>query len=148
RFLSVPLQECVTLIRDTIQPEQCPNERYIGLEHIAAETLQLLDYGWAVDVKSPKLRFQQGDILYGRLRPYFRKVIRAPFDGVCSTELWVLRPKPGFDPDFLFYLIAHPNLTQIAHSSSQGTAMPRADWAYVSCQTVSIPPKAVQTVLA
>jgi len=85
--------ECATLVRDTISPVDCGNANYIGLEHIGEGSLLLIGQGIASDATSAKLRFQRGDILFGKLRPYFRKVIRAPFDGVCSTDIWVVRAR-------------------------------------------------------
>ena len=105
---------------------------YIGLEHIEEGTLQLKGNGLAEDVTSAKLKFKKGDILFGRLRPYFRKVIRAPFDGVCSTDIWVVRAKPGVAQDYVFYWMASDDFVNFANSGSEGTRMPRAKWKYAA----------------
>jgi type I restriction enzyme S subunit len=87
-------------------------------------------------------------VLYGKLRPYFRKVARASFEGVCSTDIWVLRPKREIDPGFLFYLTAQPAFTECANRSSEGTRMPRAEWGFVSNQVFPIPPLSEQRAIA
>ncbi len=124
--------ESATLIREAIQPRNAANMPYIGLEHIDEGTLRLNGFGLAADVTSTKFRFSEGDILFGKLRPYFRKVIRAPFDGVCSTDIWVVRAKLGFDQGFLYYWMASQEFVDFATQGSEGTKMPRAKWEHVS----------------
>ncbi|WP_419612783.1 restriction endonuclease subunit S, partial [Thiolapillus sp.] len=120
------------LIRNTVHPRDIDEVPYIGLEHIEEGTLKLGGYGSSKDVDSAKSAFHEGDILFGKLRPYFRKVIRAPFDGVCSTDIWVIRSKNGVDQDYLYYWMAAEDFVEFATSGSEGTRMPRAKWEYVS----------------
>src|SRR5271157_3902784 len=87
--------DSASLIKDTISPEFAKDVPYIGLEHIVEGELALSGHGYANDVISAKTQFKKGDILFGKLRPYFRKVVIAPFDGVCSTDIWVVRAKQG-----------------------------------------------------
>ena len=94
---------------------------YIGLEHIEESKLRLNSIGSSENVASNKFRFQAGDTLFGKLRPYFRKVIKPNFDGVCSTDIWVLNPQKGIDKDFLFYFFANQELVDISYSASSGT---------------------------
>jgi type I restriction enzyme, S subunit len=125
--------ECSQLITDSIQPDLIdPGTPYIGLQHIAQDELRLIEVGKASDVSSNKYIFKKGDILFGKLRPYFRKVIIAPFDGVCSTDIWVVRATKKCDQTYLFYWMASQEFVDIAHQGSQGTKMPRAKWDYVS----------------
>jgi len=120
------------LVRDIVQPSEAHGLPYIGLEHIEQETLKLTGWGSASDVSSAKFRFRKGDILLGKLRPYFRKVVRAPFDGICSTDIWVVRAKNGFDQGYLFYWMAAKDFVDFASGGSEGTRMPRAKWEYVA----------------
>lgn len=112
---------------------------YIGLEHIEQQTLRLNGIGSSNDVISNKFKFYAGDVLYGRLRPYFRKVFNPKFDGVCSTEIFVLKNKKIIDKSFLYYLVASEEFTNIANSGSSGTHMPRADWRQLVKSEWSIP---------
>ena len=126
------LKEFAELINQSYQPSSDKNLNYIGLEHIEQQTLRLNGIGNSSDVISQKHKFKAGDILFGKLRPYFRKVVRPSFDGVCSTDIWVVRAKPGFDQSFLFYFLANQNFIDACNSSSSGTRMPRADWNHLS----------------
>jgi len=124
--------DAAELIRNTVQPRDVAEVPYIGLEHIEEGTLRLNSYGSSKNVDSAKFLFREGDILFGKLRPYFRKVIRAPFDGVCSTDIWVVRAKNGVDQGYLYYWMAAEDFVEFATSGSEGTRMPRAKWEHVS----------------
>ena len=134
------LSDCATLIRENVSPSDLGNTPYIGLEHIGENTLSLVGQGVASDVTSTKSRFREGDILFGKLRCYFRKVIRAPFDGVCSTDIWVTRAKDRVDQSFLYYCMASQSFVDFADSGSEGTRMPRAKWEWVSRYKIPLPP--------
>ena len=126
------LKEFAELVNQPYQPSSDENLNYIGLEHIEQQTLRLNGIGNSSDVISQKHKFKAGDILFGKLRPYFRKVVRPSFNGVCSTDIWVVRAKPGFDQSFLFYFLANQRFIDACNSSSSGTRMPRADWNHLS----------------
>ena len=131
--------DCATLIRESVSPSDLGDTPYIGLEHIGENTLSLVGRGIASDVTSTKSRFRKGDILFGKLRCYFRKVVTAPFDGVCSTDIWVTRAKEGIDQDFLYYCMASQSFVDFADSGSEGTRMPRAQWEWVSRYKFDLP---------
>jgi type I restriction enzyme, S subunit len=126
------LAEQAERVQGRVDPKTQPLLPYVGLEHITAGALTLRTTGSSADVTSACFRYQPGDVLFSRLRPYFRKVVRAPGTGLCSTEAWVLRPRSGVDPDFLFYAVANPAFVALCTRSSEGTRMPRARWSYVS----------------
>ncbi|MDD2267682.1 restriction endonuclease subunit S [Sulfuricurvum sp.] len=121
---------------------------YIGLEHIEEAKLRLNGIGKSEDVASNKFYFQAGDTLFGKLRPYFRKVVKPNFDGICSTDIWVINPQKGIDKDFLFYFFTNQELVDISYSSSGGTRMPRADWNFLSQTVWNVPPLEEQKAIA
>jgi len=137
--------DCAELVRDSILPEDIPPDTpYIGLEHIGQGTLHLNGCGKASDVNSNKYVFCEGDILFGKLRPYFRKVIIAPFNGICSTDIWVVRATEKCDQAYLFYWMASQEFVDIANQGSDGTKMPRAKWGHVASIKKEIPDMADQ----
>ena len=132
--------DCATLIRDHIDPSDLPNDTpYIGLSHIPQNLLSISNHGVASDVISVKNRFKEGDILFGSLRPYFRKVALARYDGICSTDIWVVRAQNGLDQQFLFYQMASQRFVDYASRGSEGTRMPRAKWDHVSDYAFFVP---------
>ena len=72
----------------------------------------------------------------------------APFDGICSTDIWVVRPLNGIDVRFLFYKMASQEFVHVATQGSEGTRMPRAKWEFVSRMSCLIPPLPEQRAIA
>lgn len=140
--------DCARLTRATCNPIEALAQPYIGLEHIVPGMLVLEGHGWGSDVSSTKTRFREGDILFGKLRPYFRKVIRPRFDGVCSTDIWVVRAHDGVDQGFLYYWMASQDFVDIASLGSEGTKMPRAKWDFLARLQRKIPSFKEQRAIA
>ncbi len=95
------LGEVAQEVRESYEPKKTEEKLYIGLEHIEQQTLQLSGVGRSNETQSTKKIFKPGDILFGTLRPYFRKVTRPKFGGVCSTDITVIRPTRKGDGKFL-----------------------------------------------
>uniref|UniRef100_A0A7U4DL55 Restriction modification system DNA specificity domain protein n=1 Tax=Geobacillus sp. (strain Y4.1MC1) TaxID=581103 RepID=A0A7U4DL55_GEOS0 len=140
-WIKVKLGDIVELKRESYHPKPDEVLPYIGLEHIGQGTLRLISVGKSNEVTSTKSYFSKGDILFGKLRPYFRKVVRPKFNGVCSTDILVLTSKNPrkFNQTFLFYLMASQEMIDLATASSSGTKMPRADWKVLQNLEISIP---------
>ena len=81
--------------------------------------------------------FNQGDVLYGKLRPYLHNWLLPTFSGLAVGDFWVLQPKDA-DSSFLFRLIQGQQFDDVANQST-GTKMPRADWNLVSKTLFFIP---------
>lgn len=115
----------------------------VGLEHLPRRSTTLRDWGRAADLGSRKYRFQPGDTLFGKIRPYFHKVAMAPMEGICSTDAIVVR---ALDEQLAGYVLAVASSDQfVAHAvaTSNGTKMPRADWKVLSAYPVSAPPQSL-----
>ncbi len=144
----VKLGDAAEEIRKLFEPSKESVRPYVGLEHIAQNNLKLNGVGKSTDTISTKKKFEEGDILFGSLRPYFRKVVRPRFRGVCSTDITVIKSKTGFDICYLFYLIASQNFTDHASNVSSGTRMPRASWKVLKETEWNFPPDIVQRKIA
>ena len=103
----------------------------IELEHLSQNTGELLGHTDTSTSKSIKNKFEKGDVLFGKLRPYLKKYLKAPFSGVCSTEIWVLKGR-GISNEYLFQFVQTESFVTQTNISS-GSKMPRADWGVVSC---------------
>ncbi|MBX3293878.1 MAG: restriction endonuclease subunit S [Acidobacteria bacterium] len=116
--------------------------KYIGLEHIERKHFALYSAGVSDGLGSNKSIFKRHDILFGKLRPYFHKVCFAPFDGVCSTDILVIRPKD--DIYFPFCLLAYFQKEVVDHSdmASEGTRMPRTNWQILGSYPIVVPNRA------
>jgi type I restriction enzyme S subunit len=125
--------------RGTKPSEVAPSTPYFGLEHLPRRRTTLDQWGCASSVVSGKLRFLEGEILFGKLRPYFHKVGVAPLDGVCSTDILVLR---SASPEWFAFLLGHVSsvsLIEYVDAASSGTRMPRTDWRTIASYQIAIP---------
>ena len=81
-------------------------------------------------MRSNTSAFQPGDVLYGKLRPYLDKAVLADNEGVCTTELLVLRAKANVDPRFLAAAVHSPGFLEYAIARTTGVQHPRTSWAH------------------
>jgi len=131
-------------VKDGVEPSSLEEvDVYIGLEHIPRESFTLIDFGSPSDVKSRKWRFEAGDVLFGRLRPYFHKVALARVAGVCSTDAIVIRPRKGFE-DLVLQTAFSKEFVAHAVATSGGTDRPRAKWRDLRNFSVALPPGGLQ----
>ena len=110
----------------------------VELEHIKQESGGILGTADSTDLASIKNKFTAGDVLFGKLRPYLKKYAFPSFDGVCSTEIWVLKAKKPIQPEYLYQFV-QTNIFISEANKSAGSKMPRADWGVVSELILKLP---------
>lgn len=126
--------------REGVMPENIePHFPYIGLEHMPRKSISLNEWGVSKGLESGKFRFVVGDILFGKLRPYFHKVGTAPIDGICSTDILVIRPKISDWYGFSLGHLSSSALIDYAEKLSNGAKMPRTNWGDLSKYRVALP---------
>lgn len=130
-WIEKKLGSVLTRVNDKINPQTSGEKKhfYIGLEHIERQTGKLLlnsdETTDANDILSMKTVFQKGDILYGKLRPNLNKVHLAEQDGICSTDIWALRPQKNISPDFILRFLRSPAVYERATQLAAGANLPR-----------------------
>lgn len=126
---------------------------YLGLENIESWTGRIIEG----ESKSNDMTdedtglanvFKEGDVLFGKLRPYLAKACHAPRDGVCSTELLVMRPAGSLHPRFLLYSLLTPDFVGAVDASTFGAKMPRASWDFIGSLEIRFPSIEAQAVIA
>jgi type I restriction enzyme, S subunit len=127
--------------------EKPKDTAYVALENIESGSGRLVP-GEVTDVDSAVNVFRRGDVLFGKLRPYLAKAVEAPFDGVCSTELVVLRPKAETHSRFLRYELLSEGVVQRITADTYGVKMPRASPEQVGQLAMVTPPVAEQKAIA
>jgi type I restriction enzyme S subunit len=138
------LGQVATSPRRPVQPDQVdPATPYIGLEHMPRKSIALAEWGSAGSVQSSKTGFREGEILFGKLRPYFHKVGVAPVDGVCSTDIVVITPKDAALFGFVLGHVSSGEFVDYANVTSSGTKMPRTNWSDMVRFPVVEPPAAL-----
>ena len=119
---------------------------YIALEHMPRRSIALSVWSTADGLESNKFEFKKGEILFGKLRPYFHKVGVAAVDGVCSTDILVVSPRAE---NWFGYVLGHISseaLVEHTNAGSTGTKMPLTSWGDIARYAVVIPPDSIATV--
>ena len=129
KFEEIAVRSSVICSDDTL-----PRVEY---EDIVSGTGRLNKDIYAKQSSKSGIVFHQGDVLYGKLRPYLQNWLLPTFDGLAVGDFWVLQPQNA-DSSFLYRLIQSRQFDEVANQST-GTKMPRADWKLVSKTVFSIP---------
>lgn len=122
---------------------------YISLKHIESGTGEFgeVEVTLGEEIKSAKRQFTDQDILYGRLRPYLNKVVAPNFDGICSTDIFALRPKEGVNRDYLHYYLLSERVRGKAEHLMSGANLPRVSKGDLMEFKVPLPPHSEQRVI-
>jgi type I restriction enzyme S subunit len=126
---TIRIGDLTAKVHDTVPTESLrSDDNYIGLEHMPRRNIWLSEWGTAATVNSAKTRFRRGDVLFGKLRPYFHKVGIAFVDGVSSTDILVIRPKRDSVHGWSLAALSSNDVVAYASAVGDGTRMPRARW--------------------
>ncbi|MEI7938682.1 MAG: restriction endonuclease subunit S [Verrucomicrobiota bacterium] len=112
---------------------------YVGLEHIPRRSLALDAWETATELGSNKLEFKKGEVLFGKIRPYFHKVSVAPFDGLCSADTIVIRSRRPDHYAVVVACVSSDAFVAEASATANGAKMPRANWDVLEKYQVVIP---------
>jgi type I restriction enzyme S subunit len=115
-----------------VDPKKSEFQRlpHIGAGNIASDTGQLSNVMTAAEEKliSGKFLFDSSMVLYSKIRPYLKKVSIPDFDGLCSADIYPLKPKAGrITRAYLFNLLLTKSFTEYAISGSDRAGMPKVN---------------------
>jgi len=99
---------------------------YISTENMLSNKSGITDAS-SLPTVSLTQEYKSGDVLVSNIRPYFKKIWQARYDGGCSNDVLVFVPKSTTDRDFLYYLLADDDFFTYSMATSKGTKMPRGD---------------------
>ena len=122
--------------------------RIVGLEHLTPSNVTLSS--WSEDTENTFTKeFSKGDVLFGRRRAYLKKAAVAPFDGICSGDITVIRAiEDKVDPDLLPFIIQNDFLFDFAVGKSAGSLSPRVNWTHLKEFAIELPLMPEQSKLA
>src|ERR1043166_5379890 len=138
-----PLAKLSQPTRPRRNPQAYPRLPFVGMEQVESQTRRLLGTLSSSEMKSTAFHFQPGDVLYGRLRPYLNKVLRADIEGLCSSEFIVLPPQSTFEPSYLAFYLGTDGFVTFANQLNQGDR-PRVRYDQIADHEIPLPPLAEQ----
>lgn len=111
---------------DKINNNDLNKNNYIGVDNLLQnkEGIKPSNY---VPTSGISTKFTVGDILIGNIRPYFKKIWLASFEGGCSADVLCLRPKNSDMSNYLFAILSQDNFFDYSMAGSKGSKMPRGD---------------------
>lgn len=124
----VPLKRLAELRVDRVRMKPGP---LLTLDVVESGTGRLLAREWPEPELPPEagvVDAEQGDVLFGKLRPYLAKVLVVEEPSYASTELMCLRPLDGVESCWLQYVLLSQPLIEWSIATSEGTKMPRTSW--------------------
>ncbi len=141
----VPLGHVCSIVARQVNPRQ---PEYAELPHVSPEdiesgrcVLRPLKTAQEDGMVSGKYLFEEGDVLYSKLRPYLRKVAVANCRGVCSADMYPLRPKPDFAiAEYLAWLLVGDEFTRYAEAESRRARMPKINRDQLLAWKAAFPP--------
>ena len=123
------LGDLITLNRrPTKRDAHLENRRYVPIDCLPPKSLALLEAKPIEEAQSSLQLFEKGDILFGAMRPYFHKVVVAPFAGVTRTTCFVFKPVRPEWHAFATMTVFDDETVAYANSYSQGATIPYAVW--------------------
>ena len=136
------LDSIAILDRQSIHPSEVDAATpYLGLEHLDGDGgIDCTQTIGSAELKSNKFQFSDRHVLFGKLRPYLRKIVRPSFSGVCSTDIIPILPKEGVSRDYLFYFLRTPDTVNLATSRCSGVNLPRLSPKQLASFRIPLPP--------
>lgn len=127
KWETIKLGEIVEYGKEKINIDLINHTNYISTENMI-ENFGGITLASSLPSQKTTSRFQKYDVLFSNIRTYFKKVWLAQFDGGCSNDVLVIRPKNNrLDNRYLYYILTSESLTAHSVQTAKGTKMPRGD---------------------
>ena len=121
---------------------------YLGPEHVESGTGRIIGERVSVEkleMKSGKYVFSPEHVVYSKIRPALRKVCLPDYDGLCSADMYALKPNADeVTREFLLFLLLAPPFSQYAVEKSDRNAMPKINQTALFDFTFRVPDKPEQ----
>lgn len=144
--------DVVNVANGLIDPREASfkNTKHIGPENVISDTGRIVNERTCGDLKliSGKYQFDKNSIVYSKIRPNLNKVCAPSYSGVCSADMYVLRPREEIDKNFLFFIILDDSFKNRAISMSMRTGMPKINREDLSSIPLLLPPLPEQKKIA
>lgn len=113
---------------DLVDPAKYADMPQVSPENIVANTGELVDIRTVeeVGVDSWNQRFFTGQIIYSKIRPALNKVTIAPFDGLCSADMYPISTKLP-TRYLMYFMLSDAFVSQTIEVSSIRVKMPKVN---------------------
>ena len=129
-----------------ISPKDITDDMWsLDLEDIQKESGAILTRTTASERKiaGDKVLFYKGQVLYSKLRPYLKKILVAPDNGICTPELVPFNTYLVY-ANYIVYVLRSPHIDYVVNSVTYGVKMPRVGTETMVNLLIPLPPLAEQ----
>ena len=120
------LSDICSFRKGKVEVENLNTKNYISTENMLPNKCGIIEASSLPSVALAQ-EYKNGDILVSNIRPYFKKIWKAKYDGGCSNDVLVFVAKSNTDRNFLYYVLADDDFFTYSMTTSKGTKMPRGD---------------------
>ena len=120
------LSDICSFRKGKVEVENLNTKNYISTENMLPNKCGIIKASSLPSVALTQ-EYKNGDILVSNIRPYFKKIWKAKYDGGCSNDVLVFVAKSNTDRNFLYYVLADGDFFTYSMTTSKGTKMPRGD---------------------
>ena len=120
------LSDICSFRKGKVEVESLNAKNYISTENMLPNKCGITEAS-SLPTVSLTQEYKNGDVLVSNIRPYFKKIWQAQYDGGCSNDVLVFVPNSNTDKDFLYYVLADDDFFTYSMATSKGTKMPRGD---------------------
>jgi type I restriction enzyme S subunit len=119
------LGDVASISAKLVDPVDHPDLPHVAPNHIESKTGRLHGVRTVFEdgVTSSKYQFNEGDVLYSKIRPYLAKVVVAPFEGLCSADMYPLETTLG--AEYLARWMLSPRFTSLASGQQGRSVLPK-----------------------
>ena len=132
-----------------VSPDEYGDYPQVSPENIEKDSGRLLPCKTVseVGVISGNHRFYKGQILYSKIRPKLNKITIAPFDGLCSADMYPIETQQ--DVHFLLYtMLSDVLLSQVSMITEDRVKMPKINQDELGSTYFAVPSKDEQESIA
>ena len=132
--------------KEKVSPKDITGDMWsLDLEDIQKDTGAILVKTNASErkISVDKVKFHKGQVLYSKLRPYLKKILVAPDEGICTPEL-VPFDTYLIDENYIAYVLRSPFIDYVINSVTYGVKMPRVGTDTMTNLLIPLPPLAEQ----
>jgi type I restriction enzyme S subunit len=151
RWLNAPLGKIAPVESSTVRFSPSEPVWHLTLDQIESHTGYIINkkIAPASEAGTSTYVFDDGNVLYSKLRPYLNKVFCPAEPGISTTELVPLRPREGLvDRRYLTYYLRSNNFLRFANVAVAGVKMPRMIMRKFWEHEVPLPPPSEQKRIA
>lgn len=134
-----------TVKANLVDPKDYPKLLQVAPDNMVKDTGTLLPCNTVAEsgVISWNHLFYKGQLLYSKIRPTLNKVVVAPFDGLCSADMYPIETTQN-TKFMLYVMLSEYFVQQVALCTADRVKMPKINQEELGNITVIIPPVSKQ----